>query len=123
MKRGVKRILVNHPHFQTMATEEQLVRWAGLGAMIEITAMEHGMVLEDRDDLFNSIDLVKRVIASGVPAERIVIDSDFGQNVSPYPVDGLYKFLNLLYERVGIDEETLAVMVKKNPAWLMSAGA
>ena len=59
----------------------------------------------------------------GVPAERIVIDSDFGQNVSPYPVDGLYKFLNLLYERVGIDEETLAVMVKKNPAWLMSAGA
>lgn len=123
VKRGVKRILVNHPHFQIMATEEQLVRWAGLGAMIEITAMEHGMVLEDRDDLFNSIDLVKRVIASGVPAERIVIDSDFGQNVSPYPVDGLYKFLNLLYERVGIDEETLAVMVKKNPAWLMSAGA
>ena len=35
-------------------------------------ALSQYAVLEDRDDLFNSIDLVKRVIASGVPAERIV---------------------------------------------------
>ncbi len=121
VKRGVKKILVNHPHFQIMASEEQVVRWASLGAYIEITAMEHGMVLEDRDDLFNSIDLVKRVMDSGVPAERIVIDSDFGQSISPYPVEGLYKYLNLLYDTVGIDEKTLAVMVKENPGRLMGA--
>lgn len=120
--RGVQHILVNHPHFQINASEEQLVRWSCAGANIEITAMEHGMVLEDRDDLFNSIDLVRRVLDSGVPAERVVISSDFGQAVSPYPVDGLYKFLNLLCETVGIDEETLAVMVKKNPARLMGIG-
>ena len=80
---GVKKILVNHPHFSVNASVEQVVRWAGWGANIEITAMEHGMVLEDRDDLFNSIDLIKRVMDSGVPKERIVIDSDFGQAVSP----------------------------------------
>ena len=118
-QRGVKNILVNHPHFQINASPEQVVRWAQAGANIEITAMEHGMVLEDRDDLFNSIDLVKRVLDSGVPAERIVISSDFGQAVSPYPVDGLYKFLSLLYDTVGIDESTLALMVKENPARLM----
>ena len=101
-ERGVKNILVNHPHFSVNASEEQLVRWAGWGANIEITAMEHGMVLD-----------------SGVPKERIVISSDFGQAVSPYPVDGLYKYLNLLYDVVGIDEMTLAVMVKDNPARLM----
>lgn len=117
--RGVRHILVNHPHFSVNASEEEVVRWAKAGANIEITAMEHGMVLEDRDDLFNSIDLVRRVLDSGVPAERIVISSDFGQAVSPYPVEGMYKYLNLLYDMVGIDEETLAVMVKKNPARLM----
>lgn len=117
--RGVKHILVNHPHFSVNASEEEVLRWARAGANIEITAMEHGMVLEDRDDLFNSIDLVRRVLDSGVPAERIVISSDFGQAVSPYPVEGMYKYLNLLYDVVGIDEDTLAVMVKKNPARLM----
>ena len=116
---GVKKILVNHPHFSVNASVEQVVRWAGWGANIEITAMEHGMVLEDRDDLFNSIDLIKRVMDSGVPKERIVIDSDFGQAVSPYPVEGLYKYLNLLYDTVGISEADLAVMVKENPARLM----
>lgn len=117
--RGVKHILVNHPHFSINASEEEVVRWAKAGANIEITAMEHGMVLEDRDDLFNSIDLVRRVIDSGVPVERIVISSDFGQAVSPYPVEGMYKYLNLLYDVVGIDETTLATMVKDNPAHLM----
>lgn len=117
--RGVKHILVNHPHFSINASEEEVVRWAKAGANIEITAMEHGMVLEDRDDLFNSIDLVRRVIDSGVPMERIVISSDFGQAVSPYPVEGMYKYLNLLYDVVGIDEPTLAAMVKDNPARLM----
>ena len=115
----MKKILVNHPHFSVNASVEQVVRWAGWGANIEITAMEHGMVLEDRDDLFNSIDLIKRVMDSGVPKERIVIDSDFGQAVSPYPVEGLYKYLNLLYDTVGISEADLAVMVKENPARLM----
>ena len=117
--RGVKKIVVNHPHFSINASEEQVVRWARAGAFIEITAMEHGMVLEDRDDLFNSIDLVKRVMDSGIPAERIVISSDFGQAVSPYPVEGMYKFLDLLYSTVGIDEDTLTIMVKDNPARLM----
>lgn len=117
--RGVKHILVNHPHFSINASEEEVVRWAKAGANIEITAMEHGMVLEDRDDLFNSIDLVRRVMDSGVSPERIVISSDFGQAISPYPVEGLYKYLNLLYDVVGIDEATLAVMVKDNPARLM----
>lgn len=122
-RRGVKKLLVNHPHFQINATPEQVVRWAKAGAYIEITAMEHGMVLEDRDDLFNSIDLVKRVLDSGVPVDQVVISSDFGQAVSPYPVEGLYKFLNLLYETVGIDEDTLARMVKDNPARLMGMKA
>ena len=118
-RRGVKKLLITHPHFQVNATPEQVVRWAQKGAYIEITAMEHGMVLEDRDDLFNSIDLVKRVMDSGVPVEQIVIDSDFGQKISPYPVEGLYKYLNLLHEKVGIDEAALAVMTKDNPARLM----
>lgn len=118
-KRGVKKILVNHPNFQVNAPTEKIVSWAKQGAFIEVTAMEHGMVLEDRDDLFNSIDLVKRLMDAGTPVSQIVIDSDFGQAVSPYPVDGLYKYLNLLYETVGISEEDLTTMTKDNPAYLM----
>ncbi len=118
-QKGVRKLLVNHPNFQIGATTEQIVRWARRGAYIEVTAMEHGMVLEDRDALFNSIDLVKRLLEAGVPLERLVIDSDVGQSISPYPVEGLYKFLDLLYDTVGIGEDKLAVMVKDNPARLM----
>lgn len=118
-ERGVKKLLVNHPHFSVNASPEQLVRWSKMGAYIEITAMEHGMVLEDDDTLFNSIDLVRRVLDSGVPLERIVISSDFGQAVSPYPVEGMYKYLSLLYDMVGIDKDSLTQMVKTNPAYLM----
>ena len=118
-KRGVKKILVNHPNFSIGATDDQIVSWAKQGAFIEVTAMEHGMVLEDRDDLFNPINMIKRLIDAGVPVEQIVIDSDFGQAISPYPVEGLYKYLNLIYEKVGITLEQLTIMTKDNPAYLM----
>lgn len=118
-KRGVKKMLINHPHFTVNASMEEVLRWSRIGACIEVTAMEHGMVLEDNDKLFNSIDLMQRLLDAGVPLSRLVISSDFGQSISPYPVEGLYKYLDLLYETVGIREADLAVMVKDNPAWLM----
>jgi len=113
---GVKNIIVNHPNFTVNAPLEITAKWGKLGAFIEITACEFGMVLKDDDTHFNSLDLVDRYIEAGVPFDQMFIVSDFGQSISPHPVDGLYKFIRLLHDKRGYSVEQLEKLTKKTPA-------
>lgn len=116
---GVKRIIVNHPAFTVNAPIEKVAEWAQMGAYIEMTACEFGMVLKDDDTFFNSLDLFQRYMDAGVPFEQMFISSDFGQKISPDPVEGLFKFMTLLHERLGFTEEMLTSLSKTVPAKIM----
>lgn len=117
---GVKNIVVNHPHFDINAPLEAVARWGKMGAWIEKTACEFGQIVFDDDSRFNPISLWRDYLDAGVPLERIFVSTDFGQSISPHPVEGMFKYLNLLHDRLGFDEATLSMLSKTNPAKIMS---
>ena len=117
---GVKNSGVNHPSFQINAPLDVIARWAKMGAWIEKTACEFGQVIWDDDTRFNSIYIWNQYLDAGVPLEKMFVDTDFGQSISPHPVDGLLKYLNLLHDWLGFDEKVLTMLCKENPARIMN---
>lgn len=110
---GVKRILITHPHFQVDASIEEMVRWADMGAYIEINACVFdggGSKIEAKVPL-----TVAKEMMDAVGVDRMILDSDFGQLANDTPVEGLLTFINILEEKFGITEEDVNVMAKENP--------
>lgn len=112
---GVKKIVVNHPHFLVNATYEQMQKWSQMGAYIELNAA-----------VFSSIavsgkcgDEVIGKILEYVPVEKIVLDSDLGQMVNVSPVEGMYQFICKLVNEFGVTEEQIGLMGKTTPAMLL----
>lgn len=112
---GVKKILVNHPHFHIGATYQQMREWAELGAYIELNVC----VFSEGSKLGPLPTDVLEEMLREVPHDRIVLDSDMGQRGNGSPVEGLYRFMCLMMERFGITKDEIDVMAKKNPAILM----
>ena len=112
---GVKKILVNHPHFHIGATYEQMRQWAELGAFIELNVC----VFSEGSKMGPLPTSVLEDMLREVPHDRMVLDSDMGQRGNGSPVEALYNFMCLMMDRFGITEEELEVMAKKNPAILM----
>lgn len=112
---GVKRILVNHPHYMIGATLEDMVEWSRLGAYIELNATVFVPTSK-----FCTNDIAQtREIVEAVGLDKIVVDSDYGQNGNGSPVDGLNRFIELLAEACGLTEEGLEQICYHNPAWLL----
>ena len=101
---GVKRILVNHPHYMIGATVEDMVEWSKLGAYIELNAT---VFVPTSKFCTNDIAETRRIV-DAVGLDKIVVDSDYGQNGNGSPVDGLNRFLELLAETCGLSEPDLA---------------
>ncbi|ETA80898.1 DUF6282 family protein [Youngiibacter fragilis] len=112
---GVKRILVNHPHYNVGATYEQMAKWAKLGAYIELNVcvFKSGSKLGDVDDI------VAKQMIDAVGVDRIILDSDLGQANNGSPVEGMYNFMNLLIDQFGVSVEEINKMAKINPAILL----
>ena len=113
---GLTKILVNHPFFHIGATVDDMVRWADQGAYIELNAVVFNAV--EPADHHLPIDIAQSVL-DRVGYQRIVVDSDLGQNVYIEPVGGLKKFAGVLMDLCGVTEEQLRVMMIENPAKLM----
>jgi hypothetical protein len=113
---GVKRVIVNHPHFNVGASIEDMVRWADMGAYIElnVSVMKSGSKLGDVDDI------VAKKMIDAIGVERIILDSDMGQKGNGSPVEGMYNYINFLEKEYGITEEQINIMAKKNPAKLLN---
>ena len=113
---GIPRILVNHPHYMIGATIEDMAAWSRLGAFIELNATV--FVPESR---FCTNDISEcRQIIDAVGLEKIVLDSDYGQNKNGSPVAGLKKFIEMLKETCGLDEAAVKQVSEDNPSWLLS---
>ena len=56
---------------------------------------------------------------AAVGMDKIVLDSDYGQNGNGSPVTGLTRFIGMLQEACSLTDEQMEVMTYHNPAWLL----
>lgn len=113
--KGVRRILVNHPFCLIEASMEQMLRWASLGAILELNACDIDPVSSFAD---GDLDVVAAMLEQ-IPGDRLVIDSDYGQYGNIEPVEGLLHFARFLREKFGIHEDQLHQMGVATPGWLL----
>lgn len=113
---GIARILVNHPHYMIGASLADMAAWSQLGAFIELNATV--FVPESRfctNDINECCGIIK-----AVGLEKIVLDSDYGQNKNGSPVSGLKAFIELLKTTCGLDDAAIKRITEENPAWLLN---
>ena len=115
VERGVQRIPVNHPHYMIGASLEDMVAWSRLGAYIELNAVAF---VPDSKFHSNEIEEARNIVAA-VGLDKIVADSDYGQNGNGGPVQGLLRFISMLQGACGLTQEQMEVMTYHNPAWLL----
>ena len=82
-RRGVKKMLVNHPTYVVGCSDEDMRGLVALGAYLEHSIC---MFLECRVKHFEPSDLVHLVEVAGV--DRTILGSDLGLTEAPRPVDG-----------------------------------
>lgn len=112
---GVKRILVNHPQFHIGATYEQMHKWAAMGAYIEMNVC----VFISGSKLGTLDDQVISEMLRAVPLSYLILDSDMGQRGNGSPVEGMYRFIQLLMNKFGLTRDDIDLIAKKNPAQLL----
>lgn len=112
---GVKKILVNHPHYMIGASVEDMVKWSKMGAFIELNAVAF---VPDSRFHTNDISECKEIIEA-VGVEKIVLDSDYGQKNNGSPVKNLLRFIDMVKETCGLNDEEIKMITETNPAWLL----
>lgn len=112
-KRGVKRLLVNHPMYGLHFTYEDIKEMAEFGALIEQSAC---LYIDSRFNVFSPEELREHILAAGVAHSSI--GSDLGQVDNPTPVEGLRQAIKLCLAR-GFSEDDVRMMVRDNPARLV----
>ena len=110
LNQGVKKILFQHPEFLIDASIDDMIQFADKGVFIE-----HSMVFYITGTL--EPEYLKEMIRK-VGAERTVLGSDLGQMKNPLPMVGYRKCLKVMLE-MGITEEEIDLMIRKNPAKLL----
>ncbi|MBN14637.1 MAG: hypothetical protein CMJ15_05365 [Pelagibacterium sp.] len=112
-RRGVKRLLVNHPAYGLHCTYEDVSELAAMGAMIEQSAC---LFVDSRFNVFPPDELKAQVDAAGVANSSI--GSDLGQVDNPSPVEGMRQIIAMLLA-LGFSDEDVGKMVRDNPARLV----
>lgn len=112
-KRGVKRLLVNHPMYGLHFTYEDIKEIAEFGALIEQSAC---LYVDCRFNVFSPEELKEHILAAGVA--HASIGSDLGQVDNPTPVEGLRQAIKLCLA-LGFSEDEVRAMVRDNPARLI----
>src|SRR5690606_20103345 len=112
-KRGVKRLLINHPMYGLHFTYEDIAQLAALGAVVEQSAC---LYIDSRFNVFSPQELKEHILAAGV--ENSSIGSDLGQVDNPSPVEGMRQAIKLCLA-LGFTEDEVRLMVRDNPARLV----
>jgi hypothetical protein len=112
-KRGVKRLLINHPMYGLHFTYDDIRDLAAMGALVEQSA---GMYVDSRFNVYSPQELKEHIVAAGV--EHSSIGSDLGQVDNPTPVEGMRQAIKLCLA-LGFSEAEVRTMVADNPARLV----
>jgi hypothetical protein len=116
-KRGVTRLLVNHPSYTVGATLSDVKELVGMGAWIEHSIC---MFIPNRMQVYDDAFLKALIEAAGV--ERTFFGSDLGQTNAPLPVEGFRQIIGLCLS-LGYSDEDVRKMVSTNAAQLAGIGA
>ncbi|HEU4623725.1 MAG TPA: DUF6282 family protein [Steroidobacteraceae bacterium] len=114
-KRGVKRLLVNHPTFLIDASLADIKELAGMGAMLEHSCCMWAGV-QNKSGKYTLEGLGALIKAGGV--DHTIIGSDLGQEGNPTPVEGLRHVIGMCLD-LGCGEADIRKMVGGNAARLM----
>jgi dihydroorotase-like cyclic amidohydrolase len=114
---GIEKVVITHPSdaefVEQALTLEELQRLARMGAFIEQTIVS----LLPTEFYHNPQERVETIKAIGV--EHCIMSTDLGQYWNPPPAEGMRFFMAILL-RNGLSTKDIAVMVKENPARLLS---
>ena len=114
-KRGVKRLLCNHPTYVVDASLDDIKRLAGMGVYCE-----HSMCMfvpGSKFHFYQPDDLNDMIKAAG--PEKTILGSDLGQVGNPKLVDGFRQVIETVLD-LGWTEAQVRRMVSTNAAELMS---
>jgi predicted TIM-barrel fold metal-dependent hydrolase len=113
-RRGVKRLLCNHPTFVVDATLPDITRLAGMGVYIE-----HSMCMFAENSKFRFYEpakLKELIEAAGV--DKTILGSDLGQLGNPRLVDGFQSVIEICLD-LGYSEAQVRKMVSTNASQLV----
>ncbi|PWV97105.1 hypothetical protein DFR52_10716 [Hoeflea marina] len=112
-RRGVKRMLVNHPTYVVGCTDDDMRELVRLGAYLEHSIC---MFIEGKALEFTPQDLAHYIEIAG--ADRTVLSSDLGLQGSPRPIEGFRQIVALLLD-LQISKADIRKMIGDNAAWLL----
>lgn len=117
MKRGVRKMMVNHPTYVVGCTDEDIRQMVSNGVY-----MEHSicMFVEGRSKKYGPDKLKHLIDIAGV--DRTVLCSDLGLVGSPRPVDGYREIVAILLD-LQVPEADIRKMISRNAASLLNLPA
>ncbi|MDB5519845.1 MAG: hypothetical protein JWQ17_6603 [Tardiphaga sp.] len=112
-RRGVKKMIVNHPTYVIGCSDEDIRDLVGLGVK-----MEHSicMFVEGRAHKYGPDKLAHLIEVAGV--DNTLLCSDLGLQGSPRPVDGYLSIVGTLLD-LQFGEKDIRKLVGKNAAQLL----
>ncbi|MEI9927348.1 MAG: DUF6282 family protein [Sphingomonas sp.] len=112
-RRGVRRLLVNHPIYVVGAEIEDVRGIVGMGAYVE-----HSICMFVEGSKFKLYDhaTLDALIKAGT-LDRTILGSDLGQVGNPRPTDGFRAVIGICLD-LGYSEEDIRKMVSTNAARL-----
>lgn len=116
-RRGVKKMIVNHPTYVVGCSDEDIRGLVGLGV-----SMEHSicMFVEGRSKKYDPDKLKHLIEVAGV--DRTVLSSDLGLMGSPRPVDGYRQIVEILLD-LQMSEGDIRKLIGSNAAALLNLAA
>ncbi|MGG5818580.1 DUF6282 family protein [Falsiroseomonas sp. HW251] len=93
-RRGVRKMLVNHPTYMIGCTDDDIRELVSLGAHIEHSIC---MWVEGKSKKFTPQQLLHLIEVAGV--DRTVLSSDLGLVGSPRPVEGFRQIVRILLDQ------------------------
>ncbi|MES1980524.1 MAG: DUF6282 family protein [Pseudomonadota bacterium] len=114
IRRGVKRMICNHPTYVIDATLEDITRMAGMGVYIEHSMCMFSELAKWR--IYEPAALDSLIQAAGV--DKTILGSDLGQVGNPRLVDGFLDVIETCLD-LGYSEADVRKMVSVNAAELV----
>jgi hypothetical protein len=116
-KRGVKKMLVNHPTYIVGCTDEDIRQMTRMGVY-----MEHSicMFVEGKSHKFGPDKLAHLIEVAGV--DKTILCSDLGLQGSPRPVEGYRQIVRQLLD-LQFSENDIRTMTSRNAAGLLNMAA
>jgi hypothetical protein len=116
-KRGVKKMLVNHPSYIIGCSDEEIRGLVSLGAYIEHSIC---MFIPSRAKQHDGQDLLHLIEVAGV--ERTIFGSDLGLTQAPKPVDGYRMIVSMMLD-LQVPRQDITRMISANAARLLNLAA